>query len=138
MRTLYSAKLSDGEQSDLVSTAVAVVPPQQGADGSQPPGVAAAIQQALVSDPAARATFRAEHPQMFRELCADIAQAQPDDSLRIAALKRIFTRLMREAILTPLFNYQYQVSAPPGVNGIRLNARGWFDFSEAWLPPDTR
>ncbi len=74
------AKLSDGEQSDLVSTAVAVVPPQQGADGSQPPGVAAAIQQALVSDPAARATFRAEHPQMFRELCADIAQAQPDDA----------------------------------------------------------
>ena len=46
--------------------------------------------------------------------------------------------LMRDAIVTPLFNYQYQVSAPPGVNGIRLNARGWFDFSEAWLPPDTR
>lgn len=41
-------------------------------------------------------------------------------------------------MLTPLFNYQYQVSAPPGVNGIRLNARGWFDFSAAWLPPTTR
>ena len=68
----------------------------------------------------------------------DDAQAQPEDDERIAALKRIFTRLMGDAILTPLFNYQYQVSAPPGVNGIRLNARGWFDFNEAWLPPATR
>lgn len=68
----------------------------------------------------------------------DEAQALPEDRQRIAALKHIFTRLMRDAILTPLFNYQYQVSAPPGVNGIRLNARGWFDFSEAWLPPVSR
>ena len=68
----------------------------------------------------------------------DEAQALPDDAQRIAALKRIFTRLMSDAILTPLFNYQYQVSAPPGVNGIRLNARGWFDFSAAWLPPTAR
>jgi len=41
---------------------------------------------------------------------------------------------MENAVLTPLFNYQYQISAPPGVNGIRLNTRGWFDFSQAWLP----
>ena len=68
----------------------------------------------------------------------DEAQALPDDAQRIVALKRIFTRLMSDAILTPLFNYQYQVSAPPGVNGIRLNARGWFDFSAAWLPPTAR
>jgi MarR-like DNA-binding transcriptional regulator SgrR of sgrS sRNA len=68
----------------------------------------------------------------------DETQAEPDDEQRIAALKHLFTHLMRDAILTPLFNYQYQVSAPPGVNGIHLNARGWFDFSEAWLPPATR
>ena len=68
----------------------------------------------------------------------DEAQSLPDDTQRIAALKTIFTQLMSEAMLTPLFNYQYQVSAPPGVNGIRLNARGWFDFSAAWLPPTTR
>jgi MarR-like DNA-binding transcriptional regulator SgrR of sgrS sRNA len=68
----------------------------------------------------------------------DKTQAEPDDEQRIAALKHLFTHLMRDAILTPLFNYQYQVSAPPGVNGIHLNARGWFDFSEAWLPPATR
>ncbi|MWL74625.1 peptide ABC transporter substrate-binding protein, partial [Escherichia coli] len=42
--------------------------------------------------------------------------------------------LMESAVLTPLFNYHYQVSAPPGVNGIRLNPRGWFEFTEAWLP----
>lgn len=72
------------------------------------------------------------------QVALDDAQALADDAQRIAALKRIFTRLMSDAILTPLFNYQYQVSAPPGVNGIRLNARGWFDFSHAWLPPTTR
>ena len=84
-------------------------------------------------------------PALFTEsqsrrvhLALDEAQSLSDDTQRIAALKAIFTRLMSEAMLTPLFNYQYQVSAPPGVNGIRLNARGWFDFSAAWLPPTTR
>jgi len=42
---------------------------------------------------------------------------------------------MDDAIITPLFNYRYQISAPPGVNGIELNAWGWFDFTQAWLPP---
>lgn len=68
----------------------------------------------------------------------DTAQAQADEAQRTGALKKIFTLLMEDAILTPLFNYQYQISAPPGVNGIHLNARGWFDFTEAWLPPSTR
>ena len=68
----------------------------------------------------------------------DAAQAQADETQRIAALKTIFTLLMEEGMLTPLFNYQYQISAPPGVNGIHLNARGWFDFTQAWLPPSTR
>ena len=64
----------------------------------------------------------------------DAVQTQADEQARHAGLKAIFTRLMDNAVLTPLFNYQYQISAPPGVNGIRLNTRGWFDFTEAWLP----
>lgn len=64
----------------------------------------------------------------------DAVQTQADEQARHAGLRAIFTRLMENAVLTPLFNYQYQISAPPGVNGIRLNTRGWFDFTEAWLP----
>lgn len=96
-----------------------------------------ALEQWLRCDALWPSLFTDEQAHLVQQ-SLDEAQAQPDDVLRIAALKRLFTRLMHDAILTPLFNYQYQVSAPPGVNGIRLNARGWFDFSEAWLPPDTR
>lgn len=68
----------------------------------------------------------------------DAVQTQADEQARHAGLRAIFTRLMENAVLTPLFNYQYQISAPPGVNGIRLNTRGWFDFTEAWLPAPGR
>lgn len=64
----------------------------------------------------------------------DAVQTQADEQARHAGLRAIFSRLMEKAVITPLFNYQYQISAPPGVNGIRLNTRGWFDFTEAWLP----
>ena len=64
----------------------------------------------------------------------DAVQAQQDAAMRSTALKAVLTGLMDDAILTPLFNYHYQVSAPPGINGIRLNTLGWFDFSQAWLP----
>ena len=64
----------------------------------------------------------------------DAVQIQADEQARHAGLKAIFNQLMENAVITPLFNYQYQVSAPPGVNGIRLNTRGWFDFTEAWIP----
>ena len=64
----------------------------------------------------------------------DAVQTQVDEQARHAGLKAIFSQLMENAVLTPLFNYQYRISAPPGVNGIRLNTRGWFDFTEAWLP----
>jgi len=68
----------------------------------------------------------------------DAVQIQTDEQARHAGLKSIFTHLMENAVLTPLFNYQYQISAPPGVNGIRLNTRGWFDFTQAWVPaPNT-
>ncbi|MGL4723830.1 MAG: SgrR family transcriptional regulator [Scandinavium sp.] len=64
----------------------------------------------------------------------DTVQSQKQPLARHAALKHVFQELMENAVLTPLFNYQYKISAPPGVNGIRLNARGWFEFTEAWLP----
>jgi len=64
----------------------------------------------------------------------DAVQSRPDAEERHQGLKAVFARLMESAVLTPLFNYQYQISAPPGVNGIRLNPRGWFNFTEAWLP----
>lgn len=68
----------------------------------------------------------------------DGVQSIADESARSVALQEVFNHLMDEAILTPLFNYQYRISAPPGVEGIRLNTRGWFDFSQAWLPAPSR
>lgn len=65
----------------------------------------------------------------------DAVQIQPDEKQRRDGMRAVYTGLMEEAVITPLFNYRYQVSAPPGVNGIHLNARGWFDFTRAWLPP---
>jgi hypothetical protein len=35
-------------------------------------------------------------------------------------LRNVFNILMDDAIMTPLFNYNYRISAPPGVNGLRL------------------
>lgn len=64
----------------------------------------------------------------------DAVQAKEDADVRHAALREVFHRLMADGTLTPLFNYQYKISAPPGVNGIALNALGWFDFTRAWLP----
>lgn len=65
----------------------------------------------------------------------DALQRSPETRDRNDALRRLFSRLVEQAIVTPLFNYRYQISAPPGVQGIQLNAWGWFDFSRAWLPP---
>jgi MarR-like DNA-binding transcriptional regulator SgrR of sgrS sRNA len=78
-------------------------------------------------------------PAQYAHLQAtlDGVQTQKNPQSRHAALQSVFHHLMEAAVLTPLFNYQYKISAPPGVNGIRLNARGWFDFTEAWLPAST-
>ncbi|TGB76787.1 hypothetical protein CRI66_12755 [Escherichia sp. E4694] len=64
----------------------------------------------------------------------DAVQIMPDEENRFNALKTVFSQLMADATLTPLFNYHYRISAPPGVNGVRLTPRGWFEFTEAWLP----
>ncbi len=65
----------------------------------------------------------------------DTVQRYPDSLSRHSALQAVFERLMAQGVVTPLFNYHYQISAPPNVNGLRLNARGWFDFTRVWLPP---
>jgi len=68
----------------------------------------------------------------------DAVQRQVNEQERYQALHDVFDTLMDNATLTPLFNYQYRISAPPGVEGIHLNTRGWFDFAEAWLPAPAR
>lgn len=62
-------------------------------------------------------------------------QQCPAPQQRFSQLKAYYQQLMGAAILTPLFNYQYQVSAPPRIHGVMLTAYGWFDFCQAWLPP---
>ncbi|MGJ8839634.1 SgrR family transcriptional regulator, partial [Salmonella enterica subsp. enterica serovar Kentucky] len=60
---------------------------------------------------------------------------KPIDKDRRAAVQHVFANLMDDATLTPLCNYHYRISAPPGGNGVRLTPRGWVEFSDAWLPP---
>lgn len=67
--------------------------------------------------------------------CLRQIQAQERQSDRFAGLRETYQQLMRDAVIAPLFNYRYQVSAPPGVEGIKLNSWGWFDFTRAWVPP---
>lgn len=62
-------------------------------------------------------------------------QQFPEQQQRYDRLKTYYQQLMSAAILTPLFHYQYQVSAPPRIQGVTLTAHGWFDFCQAWLPP---
>lgn len=62
-------------------------------------------------------------------------QQLADSEARDQALHQLYHQLMRAGILLPLFNYRYQIYAPPGVEGIQLNTLGWFDFSRAWIPP---
>ncbi|OON37521.1 peptide ABC transporter substrate-binding protein [Izhakiella australiensis] len=64
-------------------------------------------------------------------------QRHENEGRRCDELSQALQKLMAAAIVTPLFNYRYQVSAPPGVQGIHLNAWGWFDFTRAWIPPPT-
>ncbi|MFS2222466.1 SgrR family transcriptional regulator [Pantoea sp. B65] len=73
----------------------------------------------------------------YQQLMAGLRQIQAEEqqSVRFTGLQQTFRQLMNDAVITPLFNYRYQVSAPPGVKGIHLNAWGWFDFTRAWVPP---
>lgn len=75
-------------------------------------------------------------PERYAHLQSTLndVQRSPEAQARHNALRDVFYQLMDDALLTPLFHYRYQISAPAGVNGLRLNARGWFDFSRVWLP----
>lgn len=62
-------------------------------------------------------------------------QQLADSATRSAALHQLYHQLMCSGLLLPLFNYRYQIFAPPGIEGVQLNTLGWFDFSCAWVPP---
>ncbi|CAM3733742.1 SgrR family transcriptional regulator [Rahnella bruchi] len=62
-------------------------------------------------------------------------QQIPQENRRSDELRAHFFQWMQSGIVTPLFNYQYQVSAPPRISGVQLTAWGWFDFCQAWVPP---
>ncbi|HDJ1438440.1 TPA: SgrR family transcriptional regulator [Serratia rubidaea] len=76
-------------------------------------------------------------PRRWRQQQQTLLRIQqfPDEQRRIRELKSYYQQLMSAAIITPLFHYQYQISAPPRMQGVRLTAHGWFDFGQAWLPP---
>jgi MarR-like DNA-binding transcriptional regulator SgrR of sgrS sRNA len=83
-----------------------------------------------------------ENDPVWTPLRAPVLQAplsaiahQPSPEQRAVLTHQLFQQLMRDGHLLPLFNYRYQVFAPPGVEGIQLNTLGWFDFTRAWIPP---
>ncbi|ORM65784.1 peptide ABC transporter substrate-binding protein [Pantoea rodasii] len=75
--------------------------------------------------------LRAPQLQAALSVIAQQASAQQREQLT----HQLFQQLMHDGHLLPLFNYRYQVFAPPGVEGIQLNTLGWFDFTRAWIPP---
>ncbi|MBW7982065.1 SgrR family transcriptional regulator [Enterobacillus tribolii] len=64
----------------------------------------------------------------------DHIQRCADTARRHRELRDYYTLLMAQGVLAPLFNYQYRISAPARVEGVRLTASGWFDFSQVWVP----
>ncbi len=76
----------------------------------------------------------AENSRPLRQQLSAIQQLAESEA-RSAALHQLYHRLMQDGLLLPLFNYRYQIFAPPGVEGIQLNTLGWFDFSRAWVAP---
>lgn len=74
---------------------------------------------------------RWQHQQQTLQRIQQLPAQQP----RFEQLKTYYQQLMAAAIITPLFHYQYQISAPPRIHGVTLTAYGWFDFCQAWLPP---
>ena len=92
------------------------------------------LEQWLRSDPLWPALFSPDACLRLKNML-DEAQRSDSEIQRINHLKSLFYQLMYDAVITPLFNYRYQISAPPGVHGVTLNAWGWFDFADVWLPP---
>lgn len=83
-----------------------------------------------------QAILHDEEQQQCRTVL-DGVQQLADETDRHHALRDYYTHLMQQSIIMPLFNYQYQISAPPRVEGVTLTAYGWFDFCRAWVPAPT-
>lgn len=60
-------------------------------------------------------------------------QIQPNEEEHYSMPRQMFTTLMNDAMLTPRFNHHYRISTPLSINGVQLNPRGWFKFTEIWL-----
>ncbi|MEG3128561.1 SgrR family transcriptional regulator [Pantoea cypripedii] len=88
----------------------------------------------LENDPVWQPLRGAQSDIHLRQHLREIAQQQNPEQRAILS-HQLFEQLMRAGYLLPLFNYRYQISAPPGVEGIQLNSLGWFDFTRAWIPP---
>ncbi|MFI8418666.1 SgrR family transcriptional regulator [Serratia sp. NPDC078593] len=94
----------------------------------------ATLESWLRQDALWRGILPAAYSQQQEQNLLRIQQIK-DEPQRFSELKSYYQQLMAAAIITPLFNYQYQVSAPPHIQGVTLTAHGWFDFCQAWLPP---
>lgn len=94
----------------------------------------ATLENWLRQDPLWPGILSDEEILQQRERLQTIQQI-PLTNQRADELRDHFYHLMKRGSITPLFNYQYQVSAPPRVNGVQLTAWGWFDFCQAWIPP---
>lgn len=94
----------------------------------------ATLEHWLQQDPLWPSILTVEQDSLRCSTLLAIQQEREEDQ-RFQQLRGYCQRLMEQATIVPLFNYQYQISAPPRVNGIVLNAYGWFDFHQAWVPP---
>lgn len=96
----------------------------------------ATLESWLRQDPLWKAILTPEHEKALYGLQWQ-AQQSPERACRISLLKEAYQQLMQKGYLTPMFNYQYQVSTPSKVNDVKLTAYGWFDFCQAWVPPES-
>ncbi|RXA95063.1 SgrR family transcriptional regulator [Yersinia sp. 2105 StPb PI] len=96
----------------------------------------ATMESWLRLDPLWRGILSPEQWEQQQKTLTRIQQIEPSPE-RFRQLRAHYNELMLSGLILPLFNYQYQVNAPPRINGVTLTAYGWFDFSQAWLPPTT-
>ncbi len=96
----------------------------------------AAMESWLQLDPLWRGILSPEQLEQQQETLIQIQQTELAAE-RFRQLREYYNDLMLTGLILPLFNYQYQVNAPPRIKGVTLTAYGWFDFNQAWLPPET-
>ncbi|CNH15493.1 SgrR family transcriptional regulator [Yersinia pekkanenii] len=94
----------------------------------------ATMESWLRLDPLWRGILSPKQLEQQQKTLIHIQQIEPAPE-RFRQLQEYYNDLMLSGLILPLFNYQYQVNAPPRINGVTLTAYGWFDFSQAWLPP---